>query len=127
MEKKKWNIVSETEYDRLLNSPYYLKAVIRLRYPDETQVQAQFASMETIGEIYKLIKESLENPSEEFYLFQFPPAKKLIDLSSTVYNEKLEPSTLLYVNFPNLEQNNINYKYLNDDFLNKYKCEYILD
>jgi len=83
--------------------------------------------METIGHIYQLIKEALENPTEEFHLFQFPPAKKLLDLNSTVYKEKLEPSSLLYVNFPNIEPGNFTYKYIKDEFIEKFKREYILE
>ncbi len=83
--------------------------------------------METIGHICQLIREALENPNEEFYLFQFPPPKKFLDMNSTIYDEKLEPSTLLYVNFPNIEQGNFTYKFIKDEFIEKYKCEYILD
>lgn len=110
-----------------MRTAYFTKAIIRLRFPDDCQIQAHFASMETIGQIYQLIKEALENPNEEFYLFQFPPAKKFLDMNSTVFNEKLEPSTLLYVNFPNNLPGNVNYKYIKDEFIEKYKCEYILD
>ncbi len=110
-----------------MKTPYFVKALIRLRFPDDIQIQAHFASMESIGDIHNLIKEALHNPNDEFYLFQFPPPKKFTDLNSTIFNEKLEPSTLLYVNFSNVEQGNFNYKYIKDDFIQKFKCEYILE
>jgi len=110
-----------------MRTPYFTKAVIRLRLPNDIQIQAHFASMETIGDIYQLVRESLENPNDEFYLFQFPPSKKFLDMNSTIFSEKLEPSTLLYVNFPNVEQGNATYKYIKDEFIQKYKCEYLLD
>lgn len=101
--------------------------MVRLRFPDDTQIEANFALMEKINEIYLLIKEALENPNEEFYLFQFPPAKKLIDLNKNIHQEKLEPSTLLYVKFPKFDNNfNIDksYKFIKADFVEKYKCIY---
>lgn len=119
--------MAEIEYEKLMKTPYFLKAVIRLRFPNDLQIQAHFASMETIGDIYSLIREALSNPNEEFYLFQFPPAKKFLDMSSTIYNEKLEPSTLLYVNFSNIQPGDIESKYVNDEFIAKYKCEYIFE
>lgn len=109
----------------MIRTPFFTKAVIRLRFPNDIQIQAHFASMETVGHIYQLIKEALENQNEEFYLLQYPPPKKLLDMNTTIYDEKLEPSTLLYVNFPNVET--MNYKFVNDEFIEKYKCEYILD
>ena len=108
-----------------MRTQYFTKAVIRLRFPNDIQIQAHFASMETIGHIYQLIKEALENPNEEFYLLQFSPPKKLLDMNSAIYSEKLEPSTLLYVDFPNIQS--FNHKFIKDEFIQKYKCEYILD
>ena len=97
--------------------------MVRLRFQDDTQIEANFASMEKISEIYNLIKEALNNPNEEFYLFQFPPAKKIDDKTKTIQQEKLEPSTILYVKFPQ-QENNLNYKCINDQFIEKYKCNY---
>ncbi len=97
--------------------------MVRLRFPDDTQIEANFASMEKINDIYNLIKESLNNPNEEFYLFQFPPAKKFMDLNKNIHEEKLEPSTLLYVKFPQ-QENCINYNFIRNDFIEKYNCKY---
>ena len=63
--------------------------------------------METIGDIYLFLKEHLEDPNLEFYLSTSPPLKKYLDMNSTILKEKLAPSTLMYINFPNITDLNI--------------------
>ena len=49
-----------------------------------------------------LIIKLLDVKTEEFYIFMTPPVKKFNVLETTVFNEKLAPNALIYVNFPNL-------------------------
>jgi hypothetical protein len=58
--------------------------------------------METVGDIYAFIKENIINPNESFYLTTSPPLVKYQDMKATIYNTKLAPSTLMYINFPNI-------------------------
>lgn len=115
--------MAEVQWEKLLKTPLFTSAMIRLRFPDDTQIEANFASMEKIGDIFNLVKMALKNEEENFYLFQFPPAKKHVDLNRLICEEKLEPSTLLYVKFLK-EDNNFSRDFFKEEFIEKYKCDY---
>ncbi len=123
-DSKRWCLVAEKEYEILLKKQIHTKSSIRLRFPNDVQIQANFASMEKIQNIYSLITDALLDKNQEFYLFKCPPPKKLLNLKSTIYDEKLEPCILLYVNFPNIKLEDLSEKNLiNDDFIKKYRTD----
>jgi len=94
---------ARVEYEKLMDSKVYTKACIRLKFPNENILQANFALMETIGDIYDFLKTHiLLNPNEEFYLFTSPPLKKYLDPKAKVFNENLHPYTLMHVGYSNL-------------------------
>jgi len=91
------------DYEKLMDSKVYTKACIRLKFPNETIVQVNFALMETIGDIYNFLKENIvANPNEEFYLFTSPPLKKFLDMKVKVFSENLHPYTLILVGYCNI-------------------------
>lgn len=111
----KFKLRSRTEYEKLINSKTYTKAIIRFKFPNEILLQANFALMETIGDMYKFIREYIADPSLDFYLTTSPPLKKYTNPNATIHQENLFPSTLMYVNFPTIDpQKNSDYVYLND-------------
>ncbi len=75
--------------------------------------------METVGDIYSFIREHLNNPKENFYLTTSPPLVKYQDMKATIHNTKLAPSTLMYINFPNLPDAN-KIEFIKEDSKNKY-------
>lgn len=82
-------------------------------------LQGHFAVMETIGEIYNFIKQSLNDPNLEFYLTTSPPLKKYIDLKATLQKENLAPSTLMYITFPTIDPRS-DYPYVSKEFFDLY-------
>jgi hypothetical protein len=106
------------EYEKLLDSQIYTIASIRIKFPNELLIQANFAVMETVGDIYQFLKDNLEDPTQEFYITTSPPLKKYLDMKATIQKEKLAPSTLMYINFPNLT--NFNQQFLKQECFEKY-------
>jgi hypothetical protein len=109
------------EYEKLIDAQIYTIASIRIKYPNEILIQANFAVMETIGDIYQFLKENLENPTQEFYLSTSPPLKKYTDMKATILKEKLAPSTLMYINFPNMTD--FNRQFLKNETFEKYSIK----
>jgi len=70
--------------------------VVRVRFQDSIDLEANFDSTETIGDIYSVVKENMAQPEEPFYLFVTPPKKKLNDLSVTLTAEHLIPAAVVY-------------------------------
>lgn len=56
-DKEKFKLRLRTEYEKLINTKVYQNATIRIKFPNQILVQAKFALMETIGDIYNFIKE----------------------------------------------------------------------
>jgi hypothetical protein len=77
--------------------------------------------METIGDIYKFLKDNLETQFHDFYLTTSPPLKKYLDMKSSILKEKLAPSTLMYINFPNLTD--FNQQFLTREAFEKYSMK----
>ncbi|KAI0216985.1 hypothetical protein L0F63_004368 [Massospora cicadina] len=75
---------------------------IRVRFPDATQIQAAFASIEPISALGEVIRSALHNPARPFVLAVAPPYRTL-DLTSTAsfYTLGLVPSALIHLRFTN--------------------------
>jgi hypothetical protein len=94
---------ARVDYEKLMDTKIYTKACIRLKFPNETIVQINFALMETIGDIYSYLKEHIVlDQTEDFYLFTSPPLKKFTDHKAKVFNEHLHPYTLMHIGYPNI-------------------------
>ncbi len=124
----KFKVKRRTEFENLLKRPVYSKATVRIKFPDESIIQANFAMKETVSEIYDFVRENLNDISERFTLFTPFPSKKYVNMSRTVYAEGFAPSVLLYVTLENVDPRvNRDYKYLSDSSVERYKTEYRLD
>jgi len=124
----KFVIKRRTEFENFVKKPIYTKATVRIKFPDEVLIQANFAMMETIENIYNFIKENLNDPLQNFFLFTSFPSKKYTDMKATVYSQGLAPSTLLYISFPNIDpKKDFNYQYLNQNSIGKYMTEFNLN
>jgi hypothetical protein len=123
MGEETFKLRSRVEYEKLVNTPVYTTASIRIKFPNELLIQANFAIMETIGDIYAFLRENLENPNQEFYLTTTPPLVKYLDMKATILKEKLAPSTLMYINFPNVTDYNV--PFLTREAFEKYSTKLI--
>lgn len=120
----KFVIKRRTEFENLIKKPIYTQATLRIKFPNEFLLQGNFALMETIGDMYDWIRQNLNDPTQEFYLYTSFPKKMYTDLKSTVYSQGLAPSTLLNIGFKTIDPRDVNYKYLNDESLQKFVTEF---
>lgn len=95
----RFTLKSRTKFEQLMKTPIYIKADIRLKFPDECIIQGSFALYENIGKIYEFIREYLNNRGDKFNISTTPPLKRYLKLGRTIQEEKLFPNILMYVNF----------------------------
>lgn len=67
--------------------PKVTECAVRVRLPDQTQVEGKFHPNEPISELYRFVKSVLRNPELPFLLFMFPPRRVLGDPTSTFVND----------------------------------------
>ncbi len=115
------------DYENLIKKPVYTKATIRVKMPNDQLIQANFALMETIRDIYEFVKENLNDPNQEFYLFTPFPKKTYTEKNLTIHSQNLAPSTVLNISFPSLDLTKLGqYQFLKDSSIEKYRTEYKL-
>ena len=98
-EYERFTLKSRTKLENLMKTPIYIKSDIRLKFPNEQILQGSFALYETIGDIYKFIREYLKDKNEKFNISTTPPLKRYTNMDNTIMIEKLYPNLLMYVNF----------------------------
>jgi hypothetical protein len=116
----KFVVKRRTDFENLIKKPVYNKAIIRIKFPNELLLQANFAMMETVGDIYEFVKQNICDYNQEFSLFTPFPRKVYNDKKLTIYSQGLAPSTLLYISFPNVDPKQIDYPYLSQTCLEQY-------
>lgn len=67
--------------------PKVNECVVRVRLPDQTQVEGNFKPTEPVSELYSFVKSVLRDPDLPFLLFVFPPRRVLGDPTSTLVND----------------------------------------
>ncbi|KAA8916224.1 hypothetical protein TRICI_001621 [Trichomonascus ciferrii] len=67
--------------------PKVTECAVRVRLPDQTQVEGKFQPNEPVSELYRFVKSVLRNPDLPFLLFMFPPRRVLGDPTSTLAND----------------------------------------
>ena len=122
----KFVVKRRKDFENLIKKPVYNKATIRIKFPNELLLQANFAMMETVGDIYEFVRENLHEPTQEFSLFTPFPRKVYSDKKPTVYSQGLSPSTLLYISFPNVDPKQVDYPYLSKTTLEKFSSNQII-
>ena len=120
----KFVVKRRTEFENLVSKPIYTQATIRIKFPNENILQANFAMMETVGDVYKFVRENLEDPSLEFSLFTPYPRRVYNDQKATVYSQSLAPNTLLYISFPNVDARNVEFPFLKQQSIEKWRSEF---
>lgn len=86
------------EFEELLKKPLFIESRVRVRFPNNTILEAKFSPKEPVKNVVDLVKKYLVDPTWDFYLYQTPPVQKI---TQYVWNKSLEdsemvPNTLLY-------------------------------
>ncbi|KRW99202.1 hypothetical protein PPERSA_07445 [Pseudocohnilembus persalinus] len=81
------------EYNQLLKQQVYQETVIRVKFPHEVVFEAVFSPKETIQDLMNFLKEHLEDPTIDFYIFEAPPKRifKGNDLKLSFYELEALP------------------------------------
>ncbi|KAJ3614741.1 hypothetical protein NHX12_018311 [Muraenolepis orangiensis] len=74
----------------------YPKVVLRVQFPDRHVLQGFFRPLETVAAVRKFVKNYLEDPQLNFYLFITPPKTLLDESSVTLFQANLFPGALVY-------------------------------
>ena len=98
-ENDRFTLKSRTRLEQLMKTPIYVKSDIRLKFPNECILQGSFALFETVGDIYKFVKDYLRDKNDKFNISTTPPLKRYLKMDNTIQQEKLYPNLLMYVNF----------------------------
>ncbi len=114
-QNNRFTLKSRLNYEKLINTPIYVKSDIRFKFPDSNILEASFSLNEKIEDLYNFIKEYLNNPNDKFTISTTPPPKRYIKINETIQFNKLFPQVLMYVNFDD------QYNGLNSDKINKIK------
>ena len=95
----RFTLKSRTRFESLMKSPLYVKSDIRLKFPDSYILEGSFGLFETVKDICLFVQNYLNNPGNTFVVSTTPPPKKYNKLNETIYDLKLYPQVLMYVNF----------------------------
>ncbi|WOK94512.1 hypothetical protein Cni_G03216 [Canna indica] len=95
-----------------------IKAIIRVRFPDDYVLEAKFQSSETIQTLVDLLKKVIGQPNVPFYLYTVPPKTQIVDLSKDFYSAGFSPGANVYFSYDLPDFNgspNNNGPFLRDD------------
>ncbi|CAG8474650.1 325_t:CDS:2 [Paraglomus occultum] len=103
------------EQEEVARERKYPKTLIRIRFPDRTQLEGSFLSKEPVEELYKFVREAVRTPAREFYLFIAPPKKVLDDMRISLYKAELSPASIVHFNWSDKQSDDP--PYLNSTYL----------
>ncbi|KAJ4761898.1 Plant UBX domain-containing protein 1 [Rhynchospora pubera] len=86
----------------------YTKAVVRVRFPDNYILEANFKPSEKIQDLVDLLLKVIARPDIPFYLYTTPPKERLKDTSKDFYTASFVPGANVYFSYdlPNDSQLN---------------------
>lgn len=91
----------------------FTRCQIRVRFPDMIELQRVFLPNAKVGAIFRIVRESLADPTTEFSLYTTPPKRMLDNQEVTLAKRGLVPATIVYIKFA--DPNVVNTKYLRED------------
>ncbi|RZS25131.1 hypothetical protein BHM03_00058289, partial [Ensete ventricosum] len=94
--------------------PVILQAVIRVRFPDDYILEANFQPSETIQTLVDLLMKVVARPNLPFFLFTTPPKQRIADLSKDFYSAGFAPGANVYFSYDVPESHGL---YTNEPFL----------
>lgn len=75
------------------------KAVIRVRFPDNTTLEATFHPSETIQSLVDLLMKVVARPELSFYIYTTPPKKQIKDMTQDFYSVGFAPGAIVYFSY----------------------------
>ncbi len=76
------------------------KTMVRFRFHDRTQIEAEFRTIETVQKVYDFLdKKILREGTAPYYLFTTPPVKRLTDKTVTLWKAGYAPAVVIYFSF----------------------------
>eukprot|EP00249_Psilotum_nudum_P009806 c22164_g2_i2 orf=160-912(+) len=74
-------------------------AIMRVQFPDNYILEAQFQSSDKIMQLVELLKKVVSRSELPFYLYTTPPKERLNDLNQDFYSAGLTPGALVYFSY----------------------------
>ncbi|MED6222402.1 Plant UBX domain-containing protein 1 [Stylosanthes scabra] len=74
-------------------------AVIRVRFPDNHTLEANFHPSETIQSLVDLMTKVIVQPEQPFHLYTTPPKKVIKDMSQDFYTAGFCPGAIVYFSY----------------------------
>ncbi|XP_025824035.1 plant UBX domain-containing protein 1 isoform X2 [Panicum hallii] len=75
------------------------KAVMRVRFPDDHILEADFLPSERIHSLVDLLMKVLARPDLPFYLYTVPPKKRILDTSQDFYTAGFVPGANIHFSY----------------------------
>ncbi|XP_050382519.1 plant UBX domain-containing protein 1 [Argentina anserina] len=75
------------------------KAVIRVRFPDNTTLEATFHPSETIQSLVDLLMRVVARPELSFHIYTTPPKKLIKDMTQDFYSAGFAPGAIVYFSY----------------------------
>lgn len=105
--KKEDNILKTKKLrdaEKAARRPNFSKAVIRVQFPDNYIIEADFEPSETISSLIDLLKKVVARPELPFYIYTTPPKKRISDLTKDFYSSNLVPRALVRFQYDTPEE-----------------------
>lgn len=77
----------------------FTKATIKVRFPDNSTLEAVFHPSDTIQTLVDLLKQVVAEPERPFYIYSTPPKKQLKDMSQDFYSAGFIPGAIVYFSY----------------------------
>ncbi|CAI5519445.1 unnamed protein product [Closterium sp. Naga37s-1] len=75
----------------------FKQAIIRVRFPDNTVVEAAFAPTDAVAAVRQLVRKCLLQPDLPFFFYTTPPKRRIKNEEEDLYSAQLTPGALLHV------------------------------
>ncbi|CAI5457670.1 unnamed protein product [Closterium sp. Yama58-4] len=75
----------------------FKQAIIRVRFPDNTVVEAAFVPTDAVASVRQLVRKCLLQPDLPFFFYTTPPKRRIKNEEEDLYSAQLTPGALLHV------------------------------
>ncbi|KAL4193618.1 hypothetical protein AMTRI_Chr06g177660 [Amborella trichopoda] len=75
------------------------KAIMRVHFPDNYILEAEFHSSDIISSLTDLLKKVIARPDLPFYIYTTPPKQKINDLSKDFHSAGFIPGAIVYFSY----------------------------
>ncbi|CAI5475806.1 unnamed protein product [Closterium sp. Yama58-4] len=75
----------------------FKQAIIKVRFPDNTVVEAAFSPTDAVAAVRQLVRKCLLQPDLPFFFYTTPPKRRIKNEDEDLYSAQLTPGALLHV------------------------------